>query len=312
MSSLESAPGVGGGRTHTATLPCALCGETAEFDSSFGDIFLFRCRKCRHVFTDTTRLTRFEEYELGYFESEHANWFAHPNVKLFETIAQVIEGEGADADVIDVGCGRGAFLRYLEGRLPRASLTGVDLIANESSERIEFLTTDVLELELERQFDVVINMAIIEHISDVHPFIERLRGLARPGGIVVTMTVDSKSILYDVARILDRAGYSGPFQRLYDRHHLHHFTGSSLTNALEMHGLATTKIIRHNSPLAAVDIPGRSGILRVGVAGCSALGWLTGRTYLQTVVSRKQESGDGRVSGQSEAGVSSSHLSRSK
>jgi hypothetical protein len=60
---------------------------------------------------------------------------------------------------------------------------------------------------------------------------------------------------------------------------------------LEQQGLATVEVIRHNSPIAAVDIPTVSpvvdAVLRSGVWAGFQLGTWTHRTMLQTVISRK-------------------------
>jgi hypothetical protein len=100
------------------------------------------------------------------------------------------------------------------------------------------------------------------------------------------MTLDDRSILYAVARLLNRVGYRAPFERLYDRFHLNHFTSRSLRTLVENESLQTVAHHHHNIPIRAVDLPTESSVLRAGVWGTFVLGRLTGRMYLQTIVSR--------------------------
>jgi hypothetical protein len=89
---------------------------------------------------------------------------------------------------------------------------------------------------------------------------------------------------------MGRVGLVTPAVRLYDRHHLNHFSGTSLRRLMEVSGLNVQEVNNHNAPMAAIDFEADSGpaaaIMRAGVWGTFALGTLTGRTYLQTVVAR--------------------------
>jgi 2-polyprenyl-3-methyl-5-hydroxy-6-metoxy-1,4-benzoquinol methylase len=138
------------------------------------------------------------------------------------------------------------------------------------------------------QFDAIVSLAVIEHIADVTGFVKRLRSAVRPGGEVVTMTVNESSLLYRLARA-SRPIAPIAFNRLYSAHHLQHFTRRSLAALLQSHGLRLECAWTHNMPLAAIDIPAQGvagGILRAGMGGVCAVGAITGSAYLQTVVAR--------------------------
>lgn len=233
-----------------------------------------------------------ESYEPGYFEKEHRKWFQHPNLRLYGELARIIFEHDPRASVLDVGCGTGTFLKFLRSKSSDLSLTGIDLAPNESSQGIEYLQGDFEHASFEKKFDVVVSLAVIEHVPDVTAFAKRMRELCVTGGLVINLTVDESSLIYGVARTLNRAGYSVPMNRLYSRHHLNHFTASSLQRLLEAQGLSTVRVIRHNSPMAAVDIPQDTSsigaaILLSGVWAGFKLGELTGRTMLQTVISKR-------------------------
>jgi SAM-dependent methyltransferase len=271
-------------RAAPRVLPCPVCDSPAPREQSFDDIRLHRCPQCDHCFTDVDSLEHLGEYDEEW-EALHPNWFANPNVSLFEFVAQTIERHKPDASVIDIGSGRGELLAYLRDRNPRLTLTGLDTALQPNIDEVEIILGDVNSLDLgDRRWDVVVSLATIEHLADVKTFAARLRSVLAPGGLAIVSTNNERSVTYDVARIFRRLGYDTPFERLYDRHHLNHFNMASLRTLMEKAGFQPVRLRRHNIPLAAVDMPKESAALRLGVWATFALGRVTGRTFFQTLV----------------------------
>jgi len=269
---------------------CTVCGASTRFEDQFRDIVLYRCPACDHCLTDVGALEHLGEYDEAW-EALHPNWFENPNARLFELVEQTIGTQGPDARVLDVGSGRGELLEYLRRRKPRLALTGLDLALNPQIEGVEMIVADIADADLGgRRWDVVTSLATIEHLVDVRQFVQRLHDLVEPHGVVVIMTIDDRSILYETARRLKRFGYRTAYERLYDRFHLNHFNSRSLRTLIEQGGFDVVAHHHHNIPLAAVDMPTQSALLRFGVLGTFALGRLTRRTYEQTLVARPQES----------------------
>ena len=273
------------------SLRCPVCNSESAFERRAASIDLWRCPSCDHCFSDISTVGEPEDYSPEYIEMTHRNWFQNPNLKLFENIRQIIAHYKPKASVIDVGCGNGAFLKYIRNKNAEFSLTGIDLSMNQPVKGITFIQGDVLVSDFDRQYDFVVSLAVIEHAIDVQMFIRRLHSLCAHDGFVVVMTLNERSTLYDVARLLHNLGYKTPCERLYSKHHLNHFNTSSLKRLVEMNNLPVMKTLLHNIPLAAVDFPVSSHLARVvllaGVWGTFMLGRLTGRTYLQTVVCQR-------------------------
>ncbi len=274
-----------------AALQCPVCMAPSSVEHELDDFTLYRCPDCDHCFTDLRSIDIPEQYEKGYFEKEHRNWFLHPNLSLYEKLSQIILKHKGDSSVLDIGCGNGNFLRYLRGKGGSLHLTGIDVSPNQPVAGIQYLHGDFFNENFDRQFDVLVSLAVIEHIPDVGAFAKRLRELCAPNGLVINMTVDERSVIYAAAQTLMRLGYSVPLKRLYSKHHVNHFTSSSLKRLLEQQGISTLQVLRHNSPMAAVDLPQTSAlsaaVLRAGVWTAFQLGHLSGRTMLQTVISKK-------------------------
>ena len=276
-------PGKGG--YDFAKVICPLCSASSTPLPTHPAAELFRCKGCSHAFTNPESIHEAEQYGESYYDEVHQRWFQYPNVALFQRILQQIP---QGASVVDVGCGRGDFLRFARKQRPDLRLTGIDLSPNENEPGLTFYQGDILDLPLEGQFDVVVSLAVIEHIVEVRTFVQRMQQLSRPGGTVVVMTLNDGSLLYASARAGRRLGVSLAFDRLYAVHHVHHFTRASLAELLRGCGCIVREHWDHNAPVEAMDLPVKSpwldSVLRQGLKMVFAAGRLTRRSYLQTIV----------------------------
>lgn len=266
---------------------CPVCSSSARRYYDHPDADLYQCLSCTHVFTDQKTLLQ-EDYGPDYYEKTHRNWFANPNLSLFEEIRKIAVGHSAKCRVLDVGCGNGDLLKYLHSRHPEMTLVGVELSQLPDHPGIRYIKSDIFELNLEEKFDLVVNLAVIEHVTDIVEFVKRLSSFLSPDGTLVAMTLNGDSVLYRVSRLAKTLGWPDAFNRIYSNHHLHHYTRRSLKQLMETSGLKVISHKSHNFPLAAVDFPSK-GVLSdkiqlVGVAGCFALGNLLDMGFLQTIV----------------------------
>ena len=277
--------------TPELAVSCPVCGARSRFTASHPDAELYRCSACTHAFSDIASMKAVEGYDPSYFDERHQRWFEHPNSWLFDKITDAIPKGPSFRSVLDAGCGRGDFLRHLRARRPDLSLTGIDVSPNASVDEITFIQGDFQTYPFKEQYDVVVSLAVIEHLADVKAFARRVAELTRPSGLTVISTVNDSSLLFRLARGLHAVGVSVAFDRLYSRHHLNHFTPRSLDVLLKSYGMVPGERIFHNAPLAAIDVPASSRItdaaLRAAMFGICVAGDLTSTSYLQTVICRR-------------------------
>lgn len=282
---------------------CTICGGRAHAVYQHPEVALFRCTSCDHCFADQDSIIDPESYDLDYGDEAHKNWFENPNVDLFDWIDRVLDQEPNMSSVLDLGCGRADLLRFLYERHPSWSLTGVEQTRFDPPDGIEVITGDIMSAEIDRTFDAVVALAVIEHVDDPARLVQRAIDQVRPGGLVVMMTLNERSVLYATSRLLRRAGLSGPFDQLYSKHHLHHFNKRSMQEVFVRAGLSVEQRHDHNIPAAAVDFesqgPVSDAVRLMGARLCFAAGRLTGRCYLQTLVGRVPGDGAATTSGTS-------------
>lgn len=90
--------------------------------------------------------------------------------------------------LVDVGCGRGAFLRMLQERreLDALALTGCDVLDSSATGRAAYVAADAEVLPFHsRAFDVVTCFHTLEHVRDLRAAVAELRRVTRRQLIVI-------------------------------------------------------------------------------------------------------------------------------
>jgi 2-polyprenyl-3-methyl-5-hydroxy-6-metoxy-1,4-benzoquinol methylase len=223
---------------------------------------LHTCNNCNHTFTVIDRVEE-EKYEADYYLKAHKNWFDNPDFELFENVfvaSSTILGEDK-IKLADVGCGQGSFLKHLQKKYVNKDLelNGIDIIEN-SHPGIKFESGDFLEMDFKEGYNIITSFMVIEHVIDPHVFIKKMVESLALNGVIVVNTINNGSLIYRVARLMNSLGFPTAHDRLYNHHHLQHYTNKSLTTLLEMEGVDVVKIKNHNYKLKAVDVPSRNPI----------------------------------------------------
>lgn len=233
---------------------CTVCSGNSRVVLLLDEINVFKCDKCGHEYSEHQSNIDFSIYDESYYEKEHENWFKNPNINLFSKLDKYIEKYKSKSDsIFDIGCGRGDFLFYLKNKKYN-DLNGIDLSKNEIDETIQFLQGDIFEYDSKIKYDTVVNLAVIEHLNNLNQFSDALEKFVNKDGLLIVMTIDSESFLYNSAKLLYKIGINFPVKRLYSEHHVNHFTKKSLRLLLEKNNFNVVEHFNTNFPVEAIDM----------------------------------------------------------
>ena len=110
--------------------------------------------------------------------------------------------------LLDVGCGGGLLSEPM--CILGAKVTGIDatrkniniakIHAKKNKLKINYLTVSPEKLKIKNKFDVILNMEIVEHVSDVNYFIKSCANLLKKNGIMFIATINRtlKSYLFAI------------------------------------------------------------------------------------------------------------------
>ena len=271
-------------------LICPVC-KSNEVKVQEKRLELYYCNSCTHCFTNLDEDPSL--YHNLYFSQERENWFKYPDVPLYEHVyRRIISLVPPPMKLIDVGCGNGAFLKFLKKKEKPIELYGIDLVEN-SYPGINFIRGDFNSFDIKEKFDVVTSFMAIEHLREVDSFIKKITRISneRSSWLIIN-TINNNSLIYLFARLLNKFGFRTAHDRLYSRHHLNHFTNKSLKILVEKNGFKVIEHWNHNYPMIKVDVP-KSSVLfeklyRFGIFLMFRISDVIGNGHSQTIIANKE------------------------
>ena len=123
----------------------------------------------------------------------HSHFRLRPMLKYFESHSPC---PASEMRILELGCGCGLNLFELARRFPRLRGVGCDLnsraIAYARStasrlfpDRLRFSEVDICRHDMEGEFDVVLLIDVLEHVTNPEELLLRASGLLKPGGEVL-------------------------------------------------------------------------------------------------------------------------------
>ncbi|TAM52327.1 MAG: class I SAM-dependent methyltransferase [Acidobacteria bacterium] len=235
-------------------VPCLVCGDSAQAPvcRKF-NLEIVRCKRCGFVYA-SPRLTKddlWTRYSSTYFWDEYLPSYGVQDGKfdlrdfdiryhaMLEMVATRVSPPG---DLLEIGAGAGFFLKAAE----RA---GWRVAGTEILEAAIGFAGSRLGLEIRQEAaeqlgapddsaDVVAMFEVIEHLLDPRVVLERLRGVLRPGGLLVLSTPNFNS--------LSRIALGDGWAVLSPAEHVYYFTKGSLRQVLTRAGFSDVEFIRRH------------------------------------------------------------------
>lgn len=229
---------------------CPVCGSAdinplltvKDHSVSKEDFVIWQCSNCSLRFTQDVP----DESLIGsYYQS--SDYISHSNTskglinQLYQKVrnytlnqkADLIIGETAKrGKILDLGAGIGAFLNTMKEK--GWEITGIEPDAGARQQaknlfNIELQETNALAQLSANGFDAITLWHVLEHVHQLHTYVERLKSLLRPNGKLFIAVPNYQSLDSSIYKLY-WAAYDVP-------RHLYHFTPRAIAILMEKHGL---------------------------------------------------------------------------
>ncbi len=131
--------------------------------------------------------------------------------KRFEKAIALLKENNINS-ILDVGCGDGIFTNILKNKENYKEVVGVDYNKNIESlnkvyKNIKFIRADLYKLNLDKKFDAVTCLDVLEHFENVNIVLNRIDSVLRTGGYLV-VSGPTENFLYKLGRLITKGTFS--------------------------------------------------------------------------------------------------------
>lgn len=196
------------------------------------------CRRCKlwYVNPRITSQTLEEEYIETYYpedKMERINTDSMEWLQMAERLTELEKLCQQNGRLLDVGCGIGTFLNL--ARDEGWETYGVDPSKNGSAfaqerHKLNVVCGDIFNADFpSSHFDVITLYHVLEHISDLKPFLTELRRILKPNSGKLVIEVPNGGSLN--SRL-----HKSDWHYIHPEDHLYYFSTGSLSRLLQNHG----------------------------------------------------------------------------
>lgn len=215
------------------------------------------CPVCGLVYAanwDDKTLEHFYTGECAYFNSDHFDVNSRENIEKYIAYRQLlIEAGLTDRDILDVGCGRGGFLRWLKQHDWQGTCNGVDAdprsIPHEQAvaEQVCFSQGNAFNIPAQDASQGVLTyFHVLEHLRDLDSALAEATRALKDNGYLMIEVPDAECYAQFP---IGTAFWFGI------REHVNHFSLAALERLLSRHNLLIRKIRRGILPTPEFSYP---------------------------------------------------------
>lgn len=208
---------------------------------------LVHCDNCGLIFTNPRPL----ETDLSlYYKSE--DYISHSNVKgglinsLYHIVRQktiqrkykIVNQFSVSKNILDIGCGTGELLNHFQKN--GWHITGIE--PDDEARKyavdnyaIPVSDLDSLQLDNQEKFSAITMWHVLEHIYDLHPYLEKIKSILAQNGTFIVAVPNSAS--------WDALHYKSSWAAYDVPRHLYHFNQKSIDILMKMHHFNLVKTI---------------------------------------------------------------------
>ena len=203
----------------------------------------WRCVNCTLLFANPLKSS--EEikhfYAHDFYEEKKIDPSKEQYHQLFQWLTDIILKWKEPKSVLEIGCGKGLFLKYFSKNVKPNNVVGIefdksvtDQIKLDDSNFIAY--NDYYEnVKLDQKFDLIFFWHVIEHVIDVHAFLDKIKGDLSDDGVAVLGTPAFGYLNSLKAWIQNQMGRTVTVGTSSD--HTYFFSDKVLRNIIESHGL---------------------------------------------------------------------------
>lgn len=192
---------------------------------------------------------RIEQGDPWYVNSQF-EWASKPEVrriyeKRFRFFCECLEKARKTGErrvrMLDAGCGDGYWISRLKS-VPDLEIDGIDYnpVRIERVKKmmpgVNIRVGDLMELTATSKYDVVLLNQVIEHVDDDAGLLRKIRGVLRPGGMLILGTTNEGCFLQRWS--LKRRGEA------FKTDHVHFYTESGIRKVISKAGFCVQKVMR--------------------------------------------------------------------
>lgn len=151
----------------------------------------------------------------------------------YEQVLKETESAANGKELLEIGCGRGSFLKFARER--GWEVSGVDSgpenIEALAREGISGVCSDFMEFRTDRKFDAIVLWDLIEHTENPKEFLRKAKQFLHRDGVFVLATPHDPNLLTQIAGFLykiSNGAIKAPLERLYILEHTSYFSGKTL------------------------------------------------------------------------------------
>lgn len=169
----------------------------SELGIALGDIFnaknqieLYQCQDSGYEF-----YFPFDIAGKGdlYKQLARFNWYYNPWKWEHEQSLKFISRSDS---ILEIGCGEGGYIKNLKQRFPEKKLTGLEITMTTAHENY-ILNKTIQEhvIDCNKQYDMVCSYQVMEHVSDVHSFLQSSVDALKSGGYLIISVPNNDGLL---------------------------------------------------------------------------------------------------------------------
>lgn len=139
----------------------------------------------------------------SYFKETGKYTIKNPIIKLRKRIVRDVIGQINNKLVLDVGCGDGSLtIEYISNnQISFLDITNEMLdivkskISSDNQVNAEYINSDILNLQTEKNFDIIVCIGVFAHISNIDELVNKLKCLIKENGKIILQFTDARNLI---------------------------------------------------------------------------------------------------------------------